>query len=46
MAEVSGITRESLSVYSKRPVEVCPCPSCNPGIDPELSCQKLHIKAK
>jgi len=46
MAEASGTSRESLDSYSRRPVEGCPCPACNPGIDPELSCQKIHIKAK
>ncbi len=41
VAVASGTSPETLASYAKRPVEGCPCPSCNPGIDAELTCRKL-----
>lgn len=41
-AHVAGISGEALAALAVRPVPDCPCPQCNPGADPEFTCQKLH----
>lgn len=45
-AQMVGITRDMLQNRSTSPVPGCPCPQCNPGIDPDLSCQKLRSSVK
>lgn len=40
-AVFGGMTPGALSALAVRPVAGCPCPQCNPGIDPELSCKTL-----
>jgi ArsR family transcriptional regulator len=39
-AQVSGIDPGALSALGARPVQGCPCPQCNPGMDPRLACEK------
>ena len=41
-AEFSGIPLETLQSLAVRPVVNCPCPQCNPGLDPALTCQSLR----
>lgn len=45
-AQMVGITRDMLQSQYAAPAPGCPCPQCNPGIDPDLSCQNLrsHVK--
>lgn len=45
-AQMVGITRDMLQSQYASPVPGCPCPQCNPGIDPELSCQNLRSHAR
>lgn len=45
-AQMIGITRDTLQSLYASPAPGCPCPQCNPGIDPDLSCQKLHKHTK
>jgi ArsR family transcriptional regulator len=42
-ARLTGCTPEMLQALSLRPVPGCPCPDCNPGIDPDLSCKKINL---
>lgn len=44
VAEAAGVNETELQHYAHSPVENCPCPKCNPGIDPELSCRKMKSK--
>ena len=44
VASVAGIPQQELARLSKKPVQNCPCPRCNPGLDPDLSCKKIRIK--
>lgn len=41
-AQLIGVDMELLQKQTLRPVPGCPCPQCNPGADPGLSCQSLH----
>jgi ArsR family transcriptional regulator len=41
VASVLKISPESLAVFSNKPFPNCPCPRCNPNIDPDLTCKKL-----
>jgi DNA-binding transcriptional ArsR family regulator len=45
-AQMVGITSDMLRSRYAAPVPGCPCPQCNPGIDPDLSCQNLRSHAK
>lgn len=45
-AQLAGISLEALNKLACRPVGGCPCPQCNPGIDPQLTCQKFRAGAK
>jgi DNA-binding transcriptional ArsR family regulator len=40
-AQLTGCSTEMFHALTLRPVPDCPCPHCNPGIDPNLSCQNL-----
>ncbi|MGD0006504.1 MAG: metalloregulator ArsR/SmtB family transcription factor [Anaerolineaceae bacterium] len=44
MASVSGCEADDLARYSRRPLPDCPCPRCNPGWNPQLTCQKIKRK--
>lgn len=41
-ALLAGIRPETLEILAQRPITGCPCPQCNPGIDPNLTCSKTH----
>lgn len=41
-AGFSGIPLENLESLALRPVVNCPCPQCNPGLDPALTCGSLN----
>jgi DNA-binding transcriptional ArsR family regulator len=43
-AEFEQMAQDDLERLSLKPVPGCPCPYCNPGIDPELTCQKMRSK--
>ncbi len=42
VASVLKISQESLAVFSNKPIPNCPCPRCNPDMDPDLTCKKIH----
>ncbi len=42
-AQIAGIGPEALSPLALRPISGCPCPQCNPDMDPSLTCQKKLI---
>jgi ArsR family transcriptional regulator len=44
VAEVAGIPADDLAWYSRRPLPDCPCPRCNPEVDPQLTYQKVKRK--
>jgi DNA-binding transcriptional ArsR family regulator len=46
VAALAGIATGELARLSIKPVPGCPCPHCNPGMDPELTCQKIRTTAK
>ena len=41
-AQLAGISPDVLRWLTIRPVPNCPCPQCNPDIDPQQSCQGSH----
>ena len=41
VAVVAGVPADDLAQFSCRPLPGCPCPRCNPGMDPQLSCQEV-----
>jgi DNA-binding transcriptional ArsR family regulator len=40
--ELSGGSPTALDALTLRPVRGCPCPHCNPGIDPDLACKNIN----
>lgn len=40
-AQLAGISPDTFQTLTARPVPGCPCPDCNPGLDPDLTCNKL-----
>jgi DNA-binding transcriptional ArsR family regulator len=44
-AAVTGVSTDVLTQFSCQPVPNCPCPRCNPDLDPTLSCQKIKVKS-
>jgi DNA-binding transcriptional ArsR family regulator len=42
IASISGHPAAELKSLAKKPVPGCPCPDCNPGMDPDLACKKIH----
>ncbi len=40
-AQIAGIDLAALQALTIRPVAGCPCPQCNPDMDPERTCQKV-----
>jgi DNA-binding transcriptional ArsR family regulator len=44
VATVAGISTDNLVQFSRRPLPDCPCPRCNPGVDPQMTCQKIKRK--
>jgi ArsR family transcriptional regulator len=43
-ARLAGIDPDALQVLTRRPVSGCPCPQCNPGLDPALTCQNIRVR--
>jgi hypothetical protein len=41
-AQLSAIDPDVLRAWTIRPVPGCPCPQCNPGVDPSLTCQNAR----
>jgi DNA-binding transcriptional ArsR family regulator len=41
-AQLTGSSPDTLEAFALRPVPGCPCPQCNPGLDPDLTCQNIH----
>ena len=41
-AQLTGIDPEVLRSLTVRPIPNCPCPQCNPGVDPKLTCQNVR----
>jgi DNA-binding transcriptional ArsR family regulator len=44
--QLTGSSPDALDSLTLRPVQDCPCPQCNPGIDPNLTCQGIHTGTK
>lgn len=42
VAAAGGIAPEELLQLAARPVHGCPCPRCNPHLDPALTCRKIR----
>ena len=40
-AQLTGNSLAALNALSVRPVPGCPCPQCNPGVNPQLTCQNI-----
>ncbi len=40
-AQIAGIRPAALQALTIRPIAGCPCPQCNPDMDPDLTCQQL-----
>jgi ArsR family transcriptional regulator len=45
-AQLTGIDPAALRSLTVRPIPNCPCPQCNPDMDPNLTCRKLRSGAK
>lgn len=41
VALLAGCDLNALQALSIRPVPGCPCPDCNPDLDPNLSCKSI-----
>jgi DNA-binding transcriptional ArsR family regulator len=41
VAVVAGVAADDLAQFARRPLAGCPCPRCNPGMDPQSSCQEV-----
>jgi DNA-binding transcriptional ArsR family regulator len=44
VASISGLSACELELLAQKPVSGCPCPDCNPGMDPDLTCKKIRSK--
>jgi DNA-binding transcriptional ArsR family regulator len=42
VSQLIGNDPEELRSLTIRPVPNCPCPQCNPGVDPKLTCQNIR----
>ena len=45
VAAIAGVSAVDLAQFSRRPLPNCPCPRCNPELDPQLTCQKIKVKS-
>jgi DNA-binding transcriptional ArsR family regulator len=41
VAASAGLSADRLQQLSRKPVADCPCPRCNPSLDPDLTCRKM-----
>ena len=46
VAQLTGIDPTVLQSLAVKPVPGCPCPQCNPEMDPKLSCQNIRPASK
>ncbi len=46
VSQLAGLDPARILALRQRPHPGCPCPQCNPGIDPELTCQQLSKRPK
>jgi ArsR family transcriptional regulator len=45
-AAAAGIQPDAMRKLARRPVDGCPCPQCNPEMDPAQTCGKLEQRTK
>lgn len=45
-AALAGLDPAALANLPPGPVAGCPCPVCNPGLDPDLSCKTIRQQIK
>jgi DNA-binding transcriptional ArsR family regulator len=45
-AQLTGIDPTVLQSLTAKPVPGCPCPQCNPELDPKLSCKNIRPALK
>ena len=45
-AALAGLDPAALANLPRSPVAGCPCPACNPGLDPDLSCKTVRQQNK
>lgn len=41
-AQLAHLPPETMQQLARRPVQGCPCPQCNPNMDPSLTCGSLR----
>ncbi len=41
-AQLAGIDPDVLQALKARPITGCPCPQCNPEMDPKQTCQNIQ----
>lgn len=41
LSKAAGSSVDELLRYAASPIDGCPCPLCNPEIDPEFSCKRV-----
>lgn len=46
VAAATGIATGELARLAIKPAPGCPCPRCNPEMDPELTCKKIRLVAQ
>ncbi|HEX7393878.1 MAG TPA: metalloregulator ArsR/SmtB family transcription factor [Anaerolineaceae bacterium] len=46
VAAATGIATGELALLAIKPAPGCPCPRCNPEMDPELTCKKIRLVAQ
>ncbi len=46
VAAATGIATGELARLDIKPVPGCPCPRCNPEMDPGLTCKKIRLVAQ
>jgi DNA-binding transcriptional ArsR family regulator len=45
-ARLAGVDPHTLRALALRPITSCPCPQCNPEMDPKLTCKNLSEGTK
>ncbi len=45
-ARLAGVNPGAFQALLVKPVPGCPCPQCNPEMDPALTCRKQRIAVK
>jgi DNA-binding transcriptional ArsR family regulator len=44
-AQLAGFAPDMLNSQAVRPISGCPCPQCNPDMDPKLTCKELGAES-